>query len=90
MKYIVTEVQVLESGQAVTVTTAHETDREALSKYYQVLSYATQSGLPCHSAVVFTEEGQFIRRDFFRNETKEESDSEIMVEEEAEPDDDNS
>ena len=68
MKYIVTEVQVLQNGQVATVTTAHSTEREALSKYYQVLSYATQSGLPCHSAVVFTEEGQFLRRDFFRSD----------------------
>ena len=66
MKYIVTEVQVLQNGQVATVTTAHDTEAQALAKYYQTLSYATQSGLPCHSAVVFTEEGQFLRRDFFR------------------------
>lgn len=68
MKYIVIEIQTMENGQVATIPTAFDTEREANAKYHQILSYAAVSGIPCHSAVVLTEEAQFLRRDFFRSD----------------------
>lgn len=68
MKYIVIEIQTMANGQVATIPTAFDTEREANAKYHQILSYAAVSGIPCHSAVVLTEEAQFLRRDFFRTD----------------------
>lgn len=76
MKYIVVEIQTMENGQVATIPTTFDTEREANAKYHQILSYAAVSGLPCHSAVVLTEEAQFLRRDFFRTDSEPTSDPE--------------
>ena len=89
MKYIVVEIQTMQNGQVATIPTAFDTEREANAKYHQVLSYAAVSGIPCHSAVVLTEEAQFLRRDFFRTdpepEVQPEDDSIIPEDVEEEP-----
>lgn len=68
MKYIVVEIQTMENGQVATVPTAFDTEKEANAKYHQVLSVAAVSGIPCHSAVILTEEAQFLKRDYFRTD----------------------
>ena len=82
MKYIVVEVQLNDNGTVGMISSAFDTENEALARYHQTLASASVSSLPCHSAVMFTEEGQFLRRDYFRHETIGESDSETMGEEE--------
>ena len=55
--FIVVELQKSGEGQVANIVTAHETQLEAESKYHQVLSAAAVSQLPCHSAVLVSEEG---------------------------------
>lgn len=74
--FLVTEVQVLETGQVATVTVAFENRREATARYHQILASASLSGLPCHSAVMFTEEGYLIQSDYFRTDPEPEKQEE--------------
>jgi hypothetical protein len=55
--FIVVELQRSAEGQVGNIVTAHATQAEAESKYHQVLSSAAISNLPCHSAVLLSEEG---------------------------------
>lgn len=57
MKYIVVELQKNESGVVSNIVTAHESQAEAESKYYSVLSAAAVSNTPVHSAIIISEEG---------------------------------
>lgn len=82
MKYIVVEIQLNDNGTVGIISTAFDTENEALACYHQTLASASVSSLPCHSAVMFNEEGQFLRRDFFRHETKSESDGDSIESEE--------
>lgn len=84
--FIVTEIQVLTNGQVASITTAFENRREAQAKYHQILASACLSGLPCHSAMLYTEEGYLIQSDYFRTdpepEKQEEPAEEVPAEEE--------
>ena len=89
--YIVTEVQLLDGGQVATITVAFENRREATAKYHQILASASLSGIPCHTALMYTEEGYVIQSDFFRTEpeepeeeTPQEEEQEVPAEEEQE------
>ena len=68
MKYIVVEIQLNDNGAVGMISTAFDTEPEALACYHQTLASAAISSLPCHSAVMFNEEGQFLRRDYFRHD----------------------
>lgn len=69
--YIVVEIQKNESGQIGNLVTAHETLNEAYQKYHLVLSAASVSTLPCHSAVLLRDDGYTIARgSFFHGETE--------------------
>ena len=57
MKYLVVEVQVFDTGAVATPTYAFENENSALAKYYQILSSASVSSLPRHSAIMFTDGG---------------------------------
>ena len=87
MKYIVVEIQLNDNGTVGLISTAFDTENEALAKYHQTLASASVSSLPCHSAVMFNEEGQFLRRDFFRHETIGEPEDDTIVPEEESEDD---
>lgn len=50
MFYIVLEIQMLEGGTKATLSTAHDSYDEALSKYYLILSAAANNGIPYHAA----------------------------------------
>lgn len=57
MKYIVIELQKLPDDTVANIVTAHDTLSEAESKYHSILATAAVSGLPCHSAIIVSEEG---------------------------------
>ena len=64
-KYIVTEIQVFADGTITTPCYAYADEPAALAKYYQILSAAAQSQLMVHSAILFDQNGRFIKRESF-------------------------
>ena len=60
MKYIVIELQTAANGSVANIVTSHDTREQAESKYYNVLSSAAVSQVPCHAAVLMDSEGGFI------------------------------
>ena len=65
MKYIVVEVQHMADGTMATPAYSYDDERSANAKYHQILSVAAVSELPVHSAVMFTENGVFIKGEDF-------------------------
>lgn len=55
--FIVIELQKNKDGHVANIVTEHATQPEAESKYHSVLAAAAVSELPCHSAVLVSEEG---------------------------------
>ena len=55
--FIVIELQTQADGTVANIVTDHATQAEAESKYHSVLAAAAVSELPCHSAVLVSEEG---------------------------------
>ena len=68
MKYIVIEVQCFADGNVSTPTYAFDDLQHANAKYYQVLSAASISTLPVHSAVIITNFGDWIKSEKFTHE----------------------
>lgn len=60
MKFIVTEIQTAADGNVALLNHVLDTRNAADSTYYQILSYAAISELPCHGAAMYTSEGGFI------------------------------
>ena len=56
MKYIVIELQKLTDGTVTNLVYAYDTKKEAESKYYAILSAASVSKIPTHSAVILQED----------------------------------
>lgn len=66
-------VIVMEIQKGTTTTTlvnAYETRNEAENKYHTILAYAAVSTLPKHSAVMLTEEGEYIKHECFEHEAQ--------------------
>ena len=63
--YIVMEIQ--KSNTAATIVNTYETLNEAENKYHTVLAYAAISSVPKHSAVLLTEEGDYIKHECFEH-----------------------
>ena len=55
--YIVIELQKNVDGHVANIVTEHSTLAEAESKYHAILSAASISTIPAHSAVIVSEEG---------------------------------
>ncbi len=68
MKYIVTEVQHMANDSVAASSFAFDDIKSANAKYHQILSAAALSDLPVHSAVMFTENGVFIKGEDFVTE----------------------
>lgn len=68
--FVVLELQ--KSDSLATITTTHETREEAEQKYHTVLSFASVSGVPLHSAVMLTEEGYYIKSESYKHDVKRE------------------
>ena len=63
--YIVMEIQ--KGNTASTIVDSYETLNEAENKYHTILAYAALSNVPKHSAVLLTEEGDYIKHECFEH-----------------------
>ena len=63
--YIVMEIQ--KSSTASTIVNTYNTLNEAENKYHTILAYAAISNVPKHSAVLLTEEGDYIKHECFEH-----------------------
>ena len=63
--YIVMEIQ--KSNTAATIVNTYETRNEAENKYHTILASAAISNVPKHSAVLLTEEGDYIKHECFEH-----------------------
>ena len=73
MKIIVTEIQKFADGTMTTPSYAYDNRNSADAKYHSILASAAVSALPVHSAIMFTEEGQYLDAQSYRHETQEET-----------------
>lgn len=69
MKYIVIEIQT--SDRVATLVNAYDTENEALAKFHNILAAAAVGSLPCHAAVILTEDGMIVRNEYIRHEVEE-------------------
>ena len=60
MKFIVTEMQTAADGTVAMLHNVLDNRNAADSAYYQILSSAAISQLPCHGAIMYTNEGGYI------------------------------
>ena len=67
-KYVVTEVQVGQDGVAGTISNVYGTENEANAQYHQILAGAAVSGLAVHSAVMYTDEGFWLKGECFKHD----------------------
>ena len=67
MKYIVIEIQTTSQGQVSSLTTAFDTELEALGKFHTILASATQSSLACHTAMIVSEDGLTLRSECIKH-----------------------
>lgn len=75
-KYLVTEIQVWDTGAVQNPTYAYDDENKALAKYHNILSAAAVSTLPMHSALMFLDNGKPLRYESFTHEVAtEETDS---------------
>lgn len=65
MKYLVIEVQTFATGATATPAYAFDSEQSALGKYFQILSGAAVSSLPVHAALMFTNDGLYLRSESF-------------------------
>jgi len=72
-KYLVTEIQVWDTGAVSNPTYAYNDEASALAKYFSILAAAVKSSLPVYSALMFTDEGQPLRYESFTHETETET-----------------
>lgn len=59
---------VLEIQNTATLVNAYNTRNEAENKYHTILAYAAVSTIETHSAIMFTNEGEFIKSECFKHE----------------------
>ena len=60
MKYLVIELQTQADGTVSNIVTAYDNRNEAESAYHAILSAAAVSELPCHAAMIVTNEAHVI------------------------------
>lgn len=64
---VVMEIQVFEDGKMSTPCYAYEDRNSAEAKYHAILSGASVSKLPKHSAVMLTDEGYYIKSECYEH-----------------------
>lgn len=67
MKYIVTEIQLFDTGAMSTPCYAYDDRNAAESKYHSILAVAATSKLPTHAAVQMTSDGQPIEHKYWHH-----------------------
>lgn len=60
MKYLVIEIQTNTDGSVGNLVYAYDSRNEAESKYHSILASAAVSQLPCHAAIIITNEAHVI------------------------------
>lgn len=65
MMFVVMEIQVFDDGKMSTPCYAYAERNSAEAKYHAILSSASVSALPIHSAVMVTDDGRFIKSESF-------------------------
>lgn len=60
MNYIVIEIQTAANGTVATLMDSFTDRNTAEQKYHLILSSAAVSQLPCHAAVMLTEDGRMV------------------------------
>lgn len=65
MKYLVIEIQKMNSGSVSQIVTVHDTREQAEQKYHTVLAYASVSTCDVHSAVMLTDEGDMVKKETY-------------------------
>lgn len=60
MKYLVIELQTQADGTVANIVTAYDERNQAESAYHAILSAAAVSELPCHAAMIVTNEAHVI------------------------------
>ena len=68
---VVMEIQVFEDGKMSTPCYAYEDRNSAEAKYHSILSGASVSKLPRHSAVMLTDEGYYIKSESYEHKGEE-------------------
>ena len=66
--YIVVEIQTNANGSVSTLVNSYESRGAAESKFHTVLAAAAISELPCHAAVLLTEQGLILSNGFYEHE----------------------
>ena len=64
--YIVLEIQT--SGTVGTLVSSYENREQAESAYHTILAAAALSSLPCHAAVLLTEQGGILASAYYEHE----------------------
>ena len=65
--YIVMEIQTNANGTVGTLVNAYENRDQAESSYHTILAAAALSSLPCHAAVLLTEQGGILANSFYEH-----------------------
>ena len=73
MKYLVIEIQTAQDGTVSNLVSAYDTRNEAESAYHTVLAAAAVSELPCHAAVLMTNEGFVLDSKCYRHGEQQEA-----------------
>lgn len=68
MAFVVVELQKNADGNVANLVTAHDTQEEAESKFHSILAAAAVSTLPCHSAIIVSEEGFPVDHQCYKHE----------------------
>lgn len=65
--YIVMEIQTNANGTVGTLVTSYDNRDQAESKYHTILAAAAISPLPCHAAVLLTEQGLILTNGYYEH-----------------------
>lgn len=66
--YIVIEIQTNADGTVGTLVNAYKEWKDAEAKFHSILAAAAKTSLPCHSAVILTNEGNIVRGEHYGTE----------------------
>ena len=67
---VVMEIQLFEDGKMSTPCYAFDDKLKAEAKYHSILSGASVSKLPKHSAVMLTDDGYYIKSECYTHESE--------------------
>lgn len=70
--YLVIEMQKQANGNLTHLVNSYTDRQTAEQKYHTILSYAAVSTLPIHTAVILSDEGTVIKKEFYKHSTEEE------------------